>query len=269
MKKSLLLLTALMALMLVSCDNKEKKVREFATNFATKVLDNDVRQLRMMIPGVDRVDSFSLDGYAADKIVIEKQDDGYNVKLTDNRSMVVKEDEQGNLKVDATFGIVSFDPDLFDFAVRTGWIDQYMDDATIADLLADYEFKEFMVDRITKELRSKVTVTGGAAGGSSFHGIGVTVHNRTDYDIPGDAYKVLYRTIYWAFPEDNQTITFEGVDLPARSSKSMSGSKRGVGEATETSIRLQFDEEWLPTLCLQIYKANGHEYEDWKKGNLK
>ena len=94
MKKSLLLLTALMALMLVSCDNKEKKVREFATNFATKVLDNDVRQLRMMIPGVDRVDSFSLDGYAADKIVIEKQDDGYNVKLTDNRSMVVKEDEQ-------------------------------------------------------------------------------------------------------------------------------------------------------------------------------
>ena len=238
MKKSLLLLTALMALVLVSCDNKEKKVREFATNFATKVLDNDVRQLRMMIPGVDRVDSFSLDGYAADKVVIEKQDDGYNVKLTDNRSMVVKEDEQGNLKVDATFGIVSFDPDLFDFAVRTGWIDQYMDDATIADLLADYEFKEFMVDRITKELR-------------------------------GVALSVPFTLLYWAFPEDNQTITFEGVDLPARSTKSMSGSKRGVGEATETSIRLQFDEEWLPTLCLQIYKANGHEYEDWKKGNLK
>lgn len=268
MKKSILLLSALTALLLVSCNNEEKKVREFSANFADKVLDNDVRQLRLMIPGAERCDTFSLENYSPENITVEKQDDGYNVTLSDNRSMIVKKEPNGKLNIEATFGIMSFDPDLLDFAVRTGWIDPYMDDATIAELLEDYEFKEFMIDRITKELRSKVTVTGGAAGGSSFHGIGVTVHNRTDYDIPGDAYKVYYRTIYWAFPEDNQTITFDGVDLPARSNKSISGRKRGVGEATETSIRLQFDEEWLPTLCLQIYKAKGHEYEDWKSGKL-
>ena len=269
MKKNLLFVMAFMSLLLTSCSKEEKKVREFTDSFVAKVMNNDVRALRQMIPGVEKCESFALDDFDAEKVVVEKQDDGYNVKLTENSSMIVKKGEDGKLKVDATYGVVVFDPYLFDFAVRTGWIDQYMDDSTIDSLLSDYEFKDFMVDRITDELCTKVTAAGGAAGGSSMNGIGVTVHNKTNYDIPGDAYKVIYRTIYWAFPEDNQTITFDGVDLPARSSKSISGTKRGVGMATETSIRLQYDEEWLPTLCLQIYKANGHEYKDWKNGKLR
>ncbi|MBO7068479.1 MAG: hypothetical protein J6W52_07360 [Bacteroidaceae bacterium] len=268
MKKNILFVLAITALLLTSCSKEEKNVREFADNFATKVLNNDVRSIRSMIPGVERCESFSVEGYDADKVTVEKQGDAYNVQLTENRSMTVKKDEDGNLKIDATYGVVSFDPDLFDFAVRTGWIDAYMDDSTVAELLSDYEFKEFMIDRITKELRANVTASGGTSGGSSFHGFGITVKNRTNYDIPADAYKVVYRLVYWAFPEDNQTITFDGVDLPAHSSKSMSGNKRGTGMPTESSIRVEFDEEWLPILCMQIYKANGHEYEDWIEGKL-
>ena len=146
MKKSILLLSALTALLLVSCNNEEKKVREFSANFADKVLDNDVRQLRLMIPGAERCDTFSLENYSPENITVEKQDDGYHVNFSDNRFIIVNKDAKGKFTVVSTYGIVVFDPDLYDFAVRTGWISKYMDDATVASLLSDYEFSDFMID---------------------------------------------------------------------------------------------------------------------------
>lgn len=261
----------LAALLLTSCDKEEKKVRDFALDFASKVQMNDVRDIRRLYPSAELCDSFALD-YVADSMKLEKEQDGYVVRFTDDRSMFVTLDEKGRISVDASYGVFAFDPDLIGFALRTGWIDQYMDDATIAVCLKDHEFLDFMTDRFIRELKQKVSAsqTGyfgqGFADRSSFKSIVGSVRNRTDYDIPGEAYKVVYRAIYWAFPEDNQTSVFDGQDIPAGGTVGIRGTKRGTGEPTESSISVRFDEDILPRLCLQLYKGNGHDYEDFKKG---
>ena len=107
-----------------------------------------------------------------------------------------------------------------------------MNDATIDSMLSENEFRDYMIEHIVRELRSKITVMGGETGGATLKDIAVTVQNNTEYNIPGEANNVVYRTEYDAFPQDNETITFEGEDLPAFSNIIMSGSKRSVGKAT-------------------------------------
>ena len=263
-------IVAMVALVLASCNKEEKKVMDFALDFASKVQTNDVRDIRRMYAAAELCDSFALD-YQADSIRLEKEQDGYIVRFTDDRSMLVTLDDKGHMAVEASYGVFAFDPDLIGFALRTGWIDPYMDDATIAVCLKDHEFLDFITDRFTRELKQKVTASQTGFFGQSFadrsslKSIVGGVRNRTDYDIPGEAYKVVYRAIYWAFPEDNQTSTFDGQDIPAGGSVGIRGTKRGVGEPTESSISVRFDEKLLPRLCLQLYKGNGHDYEDFKK----
>ena len=265
---------AFTALMLASCNKEEQKVRDFALGFAEKVQLNDVRDLRRIYPAAELCDSFALD-FIADSMKLEKEQDGYVVRFTDDRSMFVTLDEKGHMTVDASYGVFAFDPDLIGFAQRTGWIDQYMDDATIAVCLKDHEFLDFMTERFVRELKQKVSASQTSYFGQSFadrsslKSIVGGVRNRTDYDIPGDAYKVIYRAIYWAFPGDNQVSVFDGQDIPAGGSVGIRGTKRGTGEPTESSLSIRFDEEKLPRLCLQLYKGNGHDYEDFKAGKLK
>ena len=268
MKKIYFLLMGIIALMFSSCEDEDKKVREFTNEFVDKVMNEDVHSLYRMIPGLSNCESFGLDDYVPGKVVFEKLTDGYHVQLTENSSMVVKVCPLGNLSVVSTHGVAVFDHDLYDFALRTGWVNPSMDDATIDSLLSENEFRDYMIEHIIQELRTKITVTGGETGGVTQRDIAVTVHNDTEYNIPGEAYNVVYRTEYDAFPHNNETITFDGEDLPAHSNIIMCGIKRGVGMATHTDVCLQFDEECLHNLCMLLYKANGHEYQDWKNGKL-
>lgn len=268
MKKIYFLMMAFMALVFSSCRDNEKRVREFTNDFVKKVMNEDVRSLHRMIPGLMNCESFGLDDYDPDKVVFEKQHDGYHVQLSEQSSMDVKIGSHGTISILSTHGVAVFDCDLYDFAVRTGWIDPSMNDATIDSMLSENEFRDYMIEHIIRELRSKITVMGGETGGATLKDIAVTVQNNTEYNIPGEAYNVVYRTEYDAFPQDNETITFEGEDLPAFSNIIMSGSKRSVGKATRIGISLQFNEECLHNLCMLLYKANGHEYQDWKNGKL-
>lgn len=262
-------IAALTAFLLTACNKEEKKVRDFALDFASKAQLNDVRDIRRMYPAAEICDSFALD-YLADSVKLEKEQDGYIVRFNDDRSVLVRLDEEGHMSVDASYGVFAFDPDLIGFALRTGWIDQYMDDATIAVCLKDHEFLDSITDSFIHELKQKVRASQTGYFGQSFadrsslKSVVGSVSNRTDYDIPAEAYKVYYRLVYWAFPEDNQTLVFDGQDIPAHSTVGIRGTKRGVGEPTESSISVRFDEELLPRLCLQLYKGNGHDYEDFK-----
>lgn len=268
MKKIYFLLMGIIALMFSSCEDEEKRIRDFTNDFVDKVMNEDIRSLHKMIPGLSNCESFGLYDYEPDNVIFEKQADGYHVQLTENSSMVVKMSPLGKLIVVSTHGVAVFDHDLYDFAIRTGWVTPSMNDATIDSLLSENEFRDYMIEHIIHELRTKITVTGGETGGATLRGIAVTVHNNTGYNIPGEAYTVVYRTEFDAFPQDNETITFDGEDLPAHSNIILNGTKRGVGMATYTDIRLQFDEECLHNLCMLLYKANGHEYQDWKNEKL-
>ena len=268
MKKIYFLLMGIIALMFSSCEDEEKRVRDFTNDFVAKVMNEDVRSLHRMIPGLSNCESFGLDDYVPGRVVFEKVPDGYHVRLTEKSSMVVKVCPLGNLSVVSTRGVAVFDHDLYDFAVRTGWVSTDMNDATIDSLLSENEFRDYMIEHIIHDLRTKVTAQGGETGGATQRAIAVTVHNDTEYNIPGEAYNVVYQAEYDSSPQDIETITFDGEDLPALGNIIMSGTKRGIGKASRTDIRLQFDEEWLHNLCMLLYKANGHEYQDWKNGKL-
>ena len=76
MKKIYFLMMAFMALVFSSCRDNEKRVREFTNDFVEKVMNEDVRSLHRMIPGLMNCESFGLDDYDPDKVVFEKQHDG-------------------------------------------------------------------------------------------------------------------------------------------------------------------------------------------------
>lgn len=268
MKKIYFLMMAFMALVFSSCRDNEKRVREFTNDFVKKVMNEDVRSLHRMIPGLMNCESFGLDDYDPDKVVFEKQHDGYHVQLSEQSSMDVKIGSHGTISIVSTHGVAVFDPDLYDFAIRTGWVDSTMNDAIVDSLLSESEFRDYMIEHIIHELRNKITATGGETGGSTLRDIAVTINNETEYNIPGEAYTIVYTSEYDAFPQDNETISFYGEDLPALTTLIVNGTKRSTRMATRTSASLQFDEDCLHNLCMLLYKANGHEYQDWKNGKL-
>ena len=268
MKKIYFLLMGMMALMFSSCEDEEKKVREFTNDFVNKVMNEDVRSLHRMIPGLMNCETFGLDDYVPGNVVFEKLADGYHIQLSEHSSMVVKICPLGNLRVVSTHGVAVFDHDLYDFAIRTGWVDSTMNDAIVDSLLSESEFRDYMIEHIIHELRNKITATGGETGGSTLRDIAVTINNETEYNIPGEAYTIVYTSEYDAFPQDNETISFYGEDLPALTTLIVNGTKRSTRMATRTSASLQFDEDCLHNLCMLLYKANGHEYQDWKNGKL-
>jgi len=242
MKKILLLALTLVVMGLTSCNNEEKKVKKFVDDYAPQLASS---------------------GYE-----LEKDGDGYIATFDGDRRIILEKDDDGEWQCDKSYGLQQFDPDLLGFAQRTGWVERKMDDASIAKRLENTEFLDIMAKRFAKELEQKVTASMGGGNLYSFHDISAAVNNRTDYDIPGDAYKVVFRFTFWAFPEDNETKAIDGVDVPAHSTKSVKGRKRGTGEPTGQSVRVKFDEEQLPQLLLRIYNGSGHEYADYIAGTL-
>ena len=257
-----------MTILLSSCCNEKDKVNEYVNDFVTTIQEGDVRAIHRMIPGLRHCEEFEIQDYNADSIVIQKQADGYHVHFSDHCSVVVLRDKSGKLSIGKTYGLAVFDADLYDFALRTGWISRDMDDAAICEHLAETAFRNYMIARISEDLLDNVTVTGGHSGGATMRGISVTVTNDTHYNIPSEAYTVLFKVMYKDNSQADEEIVFEGEDLPALSSKTMSGSSNGPGTNAETEVLLRFDPEWLPNLCMLIYKANGHEYADWKEEKL-
>ena len=243
MKKILFLALTLVAIGLTSCSNEEKEVKKFVDDYAPQ--------------------------YASSGFELEKDGDAYVATFDEDRRIIIVKNKDGEWECEKAYGLQQFDPDLLGFAQRTGWVERKMDDATIAKRLDNKEFLDIMTKRFVKELQSKVTASMGGGSLYSFHDISATVNNRTDYDIPADAYKVVFRFTFWAFPEDNETKALDGVDLPAHGSKSVKGTKRGTGEPTGQSVRVKFDEEKLPELCLKIYNGTGHEYADYIAGTLR
>ena len=256
-------------LALVACNNAEKEAKDFAAEFLAKAKANDVSAVRSMYPDAVRCDSFAVD-YTTDQITMEEKDGQYTVTFGDRRTFVLAKGDDGQLRVVSSTGVFAYDTDLLDFARRTGWTDSRMNDGALAERLSDRDFLDAMVSRFADELKSKVV--GGEvdyfaqsyADQSSLHAVVTRVTNRTDFDIPGDVYQVAYRSVYWGFPEDNETTLLNGVDIPANGSVTIRGRKRSAGEPTESSVRVKFDEQKLLRLCLQQYKANGHEYRDYK-----
>jgi len=243
MKKILFLALALVTIGLTSCSNEEKEVKKFVDNYAPQLASG---------------------GYD-----LEKDGDSYIATFDGDRRIILSKDDDGEWQCEKSYGLQQFDPELLGFAQRTGWVERKMDDASIAKRLENTEFLDIMTKRFVKELEKNITASMGGGSLYSFHDISASVNNRTDWDIPGDAYKVVFRFTFWAFPEDNETKALDGVDLPAHSSKSVKGTKRGTGEPTGQSVRVKFDEEQLPQLCLRIYNGTGHEYADYIAGTLR
>ena len=243
MKRNLLLLLTAAALTLTSCSNDEKEVKKLVESYAPSIAS----------AGFD----------------LTKEGDDYVADFGDQRSLLITKDDDGQWQVEKSWGLQQFDAELLSFAQRTGWVERKMDDATIAKRLENTEFLDIMTKRFVADVKKNVTAAMAGGRGDSFHAIGATISNRTDYDIPGEAYKVVFRFTFWAFPEDNETKALNGVDLPAHGSKSVHGTKRGTGEPTGQSVRVQFDEEQLPALCLRLYNGTGHEYADYIAGTLR
>lgn len=266
MKKFNLLMCAASAMLFSACQNDDDQIREFVNDFADKVQTEDVRAVHKFIPSLKNCEDFAIEEYNPDAVLIEKKANIYYVQFSEFCSIIVRKEAHKPFRIVASFGIAVFDPDLYNFALRTGWINKDMDDSTVNKLLSETEFRDVMIERISNELRSNVTVTGGLSGGATLQGIAVNVTNDTEYNIPAEAYQVLCDVTYDNETKDKETVTLEGEDLPSQSTKTLSGNTTGTDPVANTNIRLVFDPEWLPNLCMLIYKANGHEYTDWKEG---
>ena len=244
MKKILILALTLVAIGLTSCSNDEKEIKKFVDGFAPQLASG----------GFD----------------LEKDGEAYIVNFDKDRRLIVVKNDDGEWECEQSFGVKQFDPELLAFAQRTGWVEKKMDDASIAKRLENTEFLDIMKKRFVNDIMTKVTAKmGGSNSYFTYTNFSATVYNRTNFDIPGDLYKMVIRFTFGAFPEYNETKTMNGVDVKAHGDKTVSVTKRDAGPPETMSIRLQFDEEKLPDLCTKLYSGTGHEYAEYVAGELR
>lgn len=91
MKKVLSTIAILSLVLFASCD-KNKEVKQFATDFAAAVQSGNKSEITKMYPGAAAADSLTF-VFDAEKAEIEELEGGYKVSLADNQYVIVTKNE--------------------------------------------------------------------------------------------------------------------------------------------------------------------------------
>ena len=276
MKKTILSIVVFLPLLfLASCD-KNKEVKQFATDFAAAVQGGNKSKITKMYPGAVAADSLDF-AFDAEKAQIEKlEGGGWKVVLGEGKDViVVKNEDDGTLNIKESHGVFAVSKAQMDFAIGTGLVKKDMSDAKIAEQLADTAFVAWVSAEFMKTFNEKFHISkiwddrgnyasDGLGGGEWF----ITVKNVSDFDFAGSDYKVTVTSIV----QRGKVITLEGKDLFSGSEETL---KTGFLDSNFYFIE-DFSLVHDPKIKLIInlttaellgkyYKPTGNEYETYLK----
>ncbi len=272
MKKTILSIVVLLSLLfLTSCD-KNKEVKQFATDFAAAVQSGNKSEITKMYPGAASADSlvFTFDAEKAE--IEELESGGWKVVLGEGKDIfIVKNEADGTLSIKDSHGVFFIPDSKKDFALKTGWIEKGMSDIQILERFLDTGFEASLIEKyisdIKKSLSAKITGSWGDDyyGGTwiSAAGIIITLVNKSTSDIPASAYDVIYRTWYWGDPSNKLKEIIKGKDVPAGKSITLKTSKLGANMESDNDLILDFHPDTLQATFYKNYLPTGSEYKEY------
>ncbi len=186
MKKVLSTIAILSLVLFASCD-KNKEVKQFATDFAAAVQSGNKSEITKMYPGAADADSLTF-VFDAEKAEIEELEGGYKVSLADNQYVIVTKNEaDGALSIKESHGVFAYDRGKTDFLKSLGCYDPVLTDKENAERVADTlfvkSFTEKQISNIKKNLRLSRNI-------NEYKPFSVSIINGNDFDIPAGAYNL-------------------------------------------------------------------------------
>jgi len=225
MKQSILSNIILVSLLLlVSCD-KNKDIKQFASDFAVAVKSRNKSEITKMYPDAAVADSLIF-AYDAEKAEIEEvEGKGWKLTLGDNQFVIIERTEpNGALSIKESHGVFAFSKAQKEFGLKTGLLKADMSDATIAEQLSDTAFISYVSKNFLKTFKEKFRIkkvydnrsdyaSDWTGGGEWF----VTIGNDLDIDVSGADYQVVISS---PVQQDEKEI-LEGKDVYAGSQETL------------------------------------------------
>ncbi len=274
MKKTILSIVVSLSLVLFASCDKNKEIKQFATDFAAAVQSGNKSEVTKMYPGAAAADSLNF-AFDAEKAQIEElEGGGWKVVLGEGKDViVVKNEDDGTLNIKESHGVFAVSKAQMDFATGTGLVKADMNDAKIAELLADTAFVSWVSAEFMKEFNKKFRIikvydnrydygSDGSGGGEWF----VTVKNDGNFDVVGSDYNVEINGF--------KTIILNGKDLFSGSEETFKTEYQSAtfymrnpeffeGEITpKAKIKLNLT---TAELLGKYYHPKGNEYEYYLK----
>lgn len=179
--------------MLFSCvDKAQEQVKEFASDFATKVSNNQKDSLMKVWPDVVKADSLAL-SFNPDSIVVEETETSgkFKVYLGQGADIMVNKAEDGGFIVTDTRGLFARDAKLMELAKATGWVTDKMTDVQMTECLSDTMFVSFLAQKAKEYLGNNIVVKGWDCTWSfGLEDLFVIVENKTDVDVSANDYSI-------------------------------------------------------------------------------
>lgn len=276
MKKIKNLVPIILALMLFSACSKNADVKQLLTDLSTAIANNDKATIEKMYPDAAKADSLSLT-FDAEKAQIEElKDGGFKVVLDKGKDITITKNEaDGSLTVKESHGIFFVSDAEKNFALKTGLIKQDMNDATIAEQLADSTFITYVSDdfmntfrknlRITKVWDNRYEYASDYTGGGEWF---ITVKNDCDFDIAGSDYKVIVAST----SPSRKVVTLDGKDLFSGSQETFKTGflnpefSSNPYEVISYDPKIRLEIKLSPAELLgKYYNPKGDEYENYLK----
>lgn len=145
-----------MALACSCSDNHEQAVRDFATDFATKVQNHQTDSILAIYPGIAEADSIAI-SFVADSLTVTLSDSAgiYNVTLGNGASIVVQTAPDGTMTVASSKGIFKYPAATITFAEKIGAFKQNSTptDIQLAEIMGNVEslsadlFEQYVASR--------------------------------------------------------------------------------------------------------------------------
>ena len=152
------IVVSLSLLFLASCD-KNKEVKQFATDFAAAVQSGNKSEITKMYPGAAAADSLVF-AFDVEKSQIETQENG-NIKIVlgEGKDVTIVENENGEgFKVKESHGVFAYSADNLDFAKKTGQWKDGITDEELAKRMNDKDFEKSLIEKFEKDFSKRFSI---------------------------------------------------------------------------------------------------------------
>lgn len=197
---SLLFLTLMC---LSSCDN-DKKVREFVTQYVTAVANGDQPTIANLYPDAAKAEALTT-SLSVDSMVVTNQDSLILVDFGSGVDMKIRTGADGKMTIVESHGLFTYPANVMDFAKKTGQWKEGLNDAQQAERMADQGLVDYLYQTFNDKIKSGLRIVKTGTWGDDYYegewmsaaGATFTIKNSTPFDIPGNAYQVVYKSGYW------------------------------------------------------------------------
>lgn len=265
----------MIAVAIISSCTGERRARNFISTFANAVEQGQTQVIAEMYPQIHALSeqNFNIDALKdPDLKIIKGKEKGETVfQTSDGTKIFVSKGSDNSLQITRSIGLLVVDPKLKNFALKTGMVDDETDDVTIHLKLADKAFINWVAKDFLKDIKKKVTArySDSITPGLYYfgHGTKLIVTNKSDIDIPAEAYTAISKFSELVHDDDGLgkilDSTVKNTSLPIKAGDSVVLRRGGEWDHWWAKVSIQFNEDVLIDLFLSTYTPTGTEYEEY------